>query len=73
MYVIAFFAYDKAARLDNEPYRKTGECFFAGVVFIALCVLGINLPDYMSYLVPTAVVLLIFSLRITFAKGKDVK
>jgi len=71
IYVIAFFAYDKAARLTNEPYRKTGGCFFAVVIFIALCVMGINLPDYMSYIVPTTVVLLVFSIIVTFSKGKD--
>ena len=68
IYLMAFLAYDKVSRLASSTHRKTDGIIFATAIFIFLLVLGILLPDYMSYIVSGAVVLFLSSLRITFAK-----
>ena len=68
MYVMSFLALDRCSRLSGSESRKKSGTILAVFVFLLLLALGIGLPEYMWCIVPTAVVLLSFSLRITLKR-----
>ena len=71
VYLLAFLAWDNGMRLSGGKSRKLAGIFFAVIVFLLLMALGVELPDYMGYIIPTAFVALVCSVLVTFAKVKD--